>query len=324
MAVLMTQLLAIVVTILLRQQDFLSRLGAVSLYLQWTVLLSVAILCLLRDKLNRASGLIAISGATLCFFVPFVMTEVFSHYLEGRFSLAVFDWQRFLSFSAVALILTLFVLRLFAITALIEQRNRAEMEMRMQALQSRIRPHFLFNSLNTIAELTATEPRQAEQAIDSLSQLFRAGLESNKRFHSLANELNLCKRYVELERWRLDQRLSIQWSTEIAEPEFHQVPRLILQPLIENAIVHGVRDDGQIVVKIDLRETKRDLSLVIENSRGSAAPFNDGHGIAVDNIRERLFVLYDDQQTFRVRETSDSYSVLMRFPKQTLNQVNGA
>ena len=329
--VLLTQMFALIVALLLQQDEFLTGLGAISLYCQWIALMATAALCVFRTGLNQASNTVAIIGAALCCLLPALATEFSSQYFVLGRGWNGFDSGRFWSYSAVALVITLLVIRFFSILALIELRNKAEMSLRIQALQSRIRPHFLFNSLNTIAELTSTNQVQAEQAIESLSVLFRASLENEKRFHSLKSELNLCNRYVELERWRLADRLNIDWSVEIANPELHQIPKLILQPLIENAILHGVQDDGQVNVKVDVRETKHDLSLVVENNIGDqsvkpVAMGNDsgreGNGIAVDNIRERLFNLYDDKQKFRVRQTEDKYSVLMRFPKQNLNDVS--
>lgn len=328
MVVVLAQLLAIVITLLLSQEDFLARLGLVSVYCQWVMLLSVLLLCLARRKLNSFSGFLKITGAALCCLGPFFVTELARQFWVNGFDLQTIDWQELLSFSGVAIILTLFTLRLIGISTVLEQRSRAELEMRIQSLQSRIRPHFLFNSLNTIAQLTATQPQQAEQAIDSLSILFRASLESEKRFHSLQNELSLCERYIDLERWRLADRLTIKWSVDIAEPSVHQVPKLILQPLLENAILHGVEEDGRINVQVDVRETKYDLSLMIENGISgqndtvNSNRLNGGNGIAVDNIRERLFSLYDDQQKFSVRQSNQEYRVLMRFPKQNLVQVS--
>jgi two-component system sensor histidine kinase AlgZ len=333
--VLVTQMFALIVALLLRQDEFLTRLGAISLYCQWIALMSTAALCLCSTRLNRASNAVAIIGTAGCCFLPALLTEFCSQFFVLGRGWNTFDNGRFWSYSAVAFVITILVIRLFSILALIELRNKAEMSLRIQALQSRIRPHFLFNSLNTIAELTSTNQIQAEQAIESLSVLFRASLENEKRFHSLKSELNLCNRYVDLERWRLAERLHIDWSVDIADPSMHQVPKLILQPLLENAILHGVQDDGQINVKVDVRETKHDLSLMIENtiahqstiSKGVQSdlvrgPGREGNGIAMDNIRERLFNLYDDKQKFRVRQTANKYGVLMRFPKQNLNDVS--
>lgn len=329
--VLLTQMFALIVALLLGQDEFLTRLGAISLYCQWIALMSTAALCLFRNGLNRASSFVAFVGAALCCMLPALITEFASQYYVLSRGWSGFDSGRFWSYSSVAGVITILVIRFFSILGLIELRNKAEMSLRIQALQSRIRPHFLFNSLNTIAELTSINQLQAEQAIESLSVLFRASLENEKRFHSLKSELSLCNRYEELERWRLAERLHVDWTIEIANPELHQVPKLILQPLLENAILHGVQDDGQINVKVDVRESKKDLSLMIENTIGhqSAKPATlgydaarEGNGIAVDNIRERLFNLYDDKQRFRVRQTEGKYSVLMRFPKQNLNDVS--
>ena len=196
-----------------------------------------------------------------------------------------------------------------------ESRNRAESESRVKALQSRIQPHFLFNSLNTISELAATQPEQAEQAINSLAMLFRASLENNRKTHTLANELKLCERYIELERWRVADRLDIVWDVHIKDASHWSIPKLVIQPLVENAILHGVQADGAIDIWVDVRETSRHLSLKIENKLGVSGDPAGGHGIAIDNIRERLIVMYDDQQSFRVKRSADRYSVFMQIPK---------
>ena len=98
--------------------------------------------------------------------------------------------------------------------------------------------------------------------------LFRAGLESDKKFHSLASELNFCKRYIELERWRLEERLKVVWQIELPELNNYQTPKLLLQPLIENAILHGQNSQGNVSITVDVRESKKDLSIVIENTKG--------------------------------------------------------
>jgi two-component system sensor histidine kinase AlgZ len=201
----------------------------------------------------------------------------------------------------------------------LEWRHKVEAQARLQALQSRIRPHFLFNSLNTISELTATEPEQAEQAIASLSSLFRASLDEAKNMHTLDSEIHLCERYLELERWRLADKLEIEWINSIENTRTWQVPKLILQPLLENAVMHGADKYGCVKLTIDLRESKTDLSIKVVNSQGIKDQSNNqnkGNGIALNNIRERLFVLYDDQQAFRIRNDPDKYQVIMRLPKK--------
>jgi len=320
--IVVAELGALVTSLLLHQDGFFLGLGRTSLYYQWSTLLSVALLCAARRRLNQSSALVALAGVFACCIMPFLITELSTQYLLNNFSLGTPDWRRLFSHLAIALIAIFVVIRQFSILAVLEHRNKAEMEQRIQALQSRIRPHFLFNSLNTISELVVVEPKQAEQAISALSMLFRASLESESRFHTLEGELNLCRRYVDLEHWRLQNRLSIDWHIDVADVGAWRVPKLILQPLIENALLHGGSDGGLISVSIDVRESKRDLSLMIENNKAHNSSHNSGNGIAVDNIRERLFVLYDDKQTFRVKESDDTYSVIMRFPKQAYSGVS--
>lgn len=314
--VVFVQLLVIIISILINEGNFLEKLGAVTLYCQWWALVSIALLCFFREWINKQHLLYAILSSVACSLVPFIAIELITQlYILGNHAI---DWVRFLSFGVIVLIFTLMSLRLFATFSLIDQRGRAESEMRVQALQSRIRPHFLFNCLNSISELIHNQPKEAEQAVDDLSMLFRAGIESEVKFHSLESELSLCRRYVDLESWRLADRLSIDWQVDVADQINCQIPKLILQPLVENAIVHGVMPDGSIEVKIDLRETKKHISILIENAKNPDLTNKGqakGHGIAVDNIRERLFVLYDDQQSFRISDNDKSFKVIMRLPK---------
>jgi len=151
--------------------------------------------------------------------------------------------------------------------------------------------------------------------------LFRASLENQRKRHSLLSELRLCKEYINLEKWRLQSRLSIDWNVSVGDESLWEVPKLILQPLIENAIVHGVQDDGSVSISIDIRETNKHLSLMINNAIGAKSSLHTRNGIALDNIRERLFVLYDDEQVFRIKKSNGDYSVIMRFPKQRQNQA---
>jgi len=240
--------------------------------------------------------------------LAFVVTAFFFDSVYNEFDL----FRRFIA----SLISFLLLLRLVDLLSILERRNKSESLSRIEALQARIRPHFLFNSLNTISELAHSDATQAEKAVDSLALLFRAGLESDKKHHSLENEISLCERYTELESWRIGERLNMHWNILVKSTKAWKVPRLILQPLIENAILHGVTADGSIHIEVDVRETDDHLSLLIENRIGTQAPLKEGNGIAIDNIRERLFVLYDDQQNFRIKQGDEKYSVMMRFPKQ--------
>ena len=316
--ILYTELTAILAS-LINEQWSVHLLGIYSIYMLWIVLGTTYIICFISKHKPSLNSYILLASST--YFV-FLIIETLFFIFTPEIDAIKFSWQGFLRRCAVVSIAIFFICRLFSLLGVLEQRNKAETDSRMQALQSRIRPHFLFNCLNTISELTQIEPKQAEKAINSLSLLFRAGIESERRFHNLESEISLCQHYIDLERWRLEERLSINWHIETKQQNKYQVPRLILQPLIENAIIHGAQRDGRVQVRVDIRESKQDISIVVENKKSQmnnksvATPNNEGNGIAMDNIRERLFVLYDDQQTFRVKDTSETYSVLMRFPKQ--------
>lgn len=311
----LTQLSVLVLWLLKPEANPIETLGKWSLYGQWLVLATAALLCVFRSKIAQLSyslGLLSVIAIGLC--VLFSIELVAISWANG-FSEWGFDLERLTRFALADMLILLVILRFFKFLAVMENRNMAESQSRIEALQSRIQPHFLFNSLNTISELTATQPDQAEKAINSLSMLFRASLENNRKTHSLANELSLSYRYIELERWRVAERLTINWNVDIENPAEWSIPKLIVQPLIENAIVHGVQPDGSISIDVDLRETEKYISLKIENKLGFETAHVKGHGIAIENIQERLFVLFDDQQTFRTKQEGEIYSVIMRFPK---------
>lgn len=320
MIVLVVELSAIVLVLSFYAQDFLKNLGLVSVYLLWIVLLAAAVLCFLRKKMLRQNTLAGMSMALAICLTAFVITEVFAQYILYGITLQPFNWERFYRLFIAASIVSLMMLRFFSLLGVMEWRHKVEAQARLQALQSRIKPHFLFNSLNTISELAATNPQQAELAIGSLSTLFRASLDEARNLHTLDSEVHLCKRYLELEKYRLAERLSVTWEISIENTRTWQVPKLILQPLLENAVVHGADENGKVELLVDLRETKNELSIMVVNNRApllsQAEREKTGHGIALNNIRERLFVLYDDQQTFKVRDEKNKYQVIMRIPKQ--------
>lgn len=315
--VIYNQLLAFVLVVLIEPNWSFESYGLYSIYMQWLLLAFLFLVCNLRGWLNRQTPVFTVLISLLLFVFVFAL-------LEGGVALVVESfllepgleptgvYRRFIA----SFIMLLMSLRIIDLLSVLERRNKSESLSRIEALQARIKPHFLFNSLTTISELAHSDPTQAEKAVDSLALLFRAGLESDRKFHSFENELSLCKRYVELERWRLDKRLDIRWNIMVKQTSAWKVPRLILQPLIENAILHGVTADGSIHITVDARETDKSLSLLIENKIGTQPSIKEGNGIAVDNIRERLFVLYDDQQNFSIKQSDEKYSVIMSFPKQ--------
>jgi len=135
----------------------------------------------------------------------------------------------------------------------------------LQALQSRIRPHFLFNSINAVLSLIRQEPRRAEAALEDMAGLFRMLMNDNRELTPLARELELCRQYLSLEQLRLGERLRIEWRTA-AMPGDALVPPLVLQPLLENAVYHGVEPRLEpSVVSIDIHAADGQVHAVLRN-----------------------------------------------------------
>jgi two-component system sensor histidine kinase AlgZ len=176
----------------------------------------------------------------------------------------------------------------------LEKQRRSELIHRIQALQSRIHPHFLFNSMNIIASLIGSDPEAAETVVEDLSEVFRASLNEVQDQVSLNDEIDLCRRYLNIEQLRLGARLEVIWDLPEDIPQHVMVPMLTIQPILENAIYHGIQhlpEGGAITIRIRL--TPKQVSIKVRNPIPHA-PSNTSHGnrIAIDNIKHRLNALY--------------------------------
>jgi two-component system sensor histidine kinase AlgZ len=222
-----------------------------------------------------------------------------------------------------------FILRTFAISSIVvalamrylyissEWRRSIvlEAQSRISALQALIRPHFLFNSMNTIASLTRTDPVQAEQAVEDLSDLLRSTMSSPKDLSSLKQELEIAAIYQRIEKLRLGDRLSVRWDIDDL-PMRARIPNLTIQPLLENAICHGIElltDGGEIVVS-GIRDGKT-LQITISNpvAKGKARE-KIGNNMAMSNIRQRFELAYNSRGSVDVDDSNDRYTVTLRFP----------
>lgn len=166
-------------------------------------------------------------------------------------------------------------------------------EARLQALTARIRPHFLFNSLNAVLSLIRAEPRRAETALEELAELFRALMREHRDLLPLSDEIALCRQYLDLEKLRLGERLMVEW--EIAEvPMDLLVPPLMLQPLLENAVYHGIEPAAEPgVVRIRFARSDKELHIDLANPCAAGETPQGGNQMALQNIRERLALYYD-------------------------------
>jgi two-component system sensor histidine kinase AlgZ len=187
-------------------------------------------------------------------------------------------------------------------------------EARLMALQARIRPHFLFNSLNTVLGLMRSEPRRAESVLENLSELFRASMAEASQLVPLARELELARSYADIEGVRLGSRLTVNWQCQNA-PLDALVPPLILQPLLENAVYHGIEPaEGGGTVSVTIFAKGHQLNLVLRNPCNPVQEKRSGNRMALDNIRERLDLHFDAEATLRAYEAGDEFVVQIRMP----------
>ena len=295
-----------------------------SLFIQWVTLTSVIILCRLAKYLNQLSIPLQALSVYLVIQLVTLATSwgaLWVMHFDQLISISGAWWRPyfFIRNWAVSSICCLVLLRYFYIQHQWQLNMRAEAEARFKALQARIRPHFLFNSMNTIISLIGQRPQQAEQALLDLSDLFRSNLRQQDRI-PLAEELELAERYLSIEKLRLGERLRVSWQLINELPMTMPIPALILQPLLENAIYYGIeprREGGEIAVHV--ARHKRCLDLVVSNSlpagnRVLAKERGQGHGIAQENIRQRLMLAYGEEGAMRVAAANDIYQVVLTIP----------
>jgi two-component system sensor histidine kinase AlgZ len=185
---------------------------------------------------------------------------------------------------------------------------------RLQALQARIRPHFLFNSLNAVLSLIRSEPRRAETALEDLADLFRVLMQDNRELAPLAREVELCRQYLDLEQLRLGARLQVAWQVENM-PADALMPPLVLQPIIENAVYHGIEpaiEPG--TVSIGIYRKGKALHAVVTNPVRKQGRHHSGNKMAMANIRERLALHFDAEASITNTATESTYNVHIVIP----------
>lgn len=297
-----------------------AHLALISMYLQWVGLSSAALLCLLgRLAVLRGSLQTSLISLLVVASVTALLT-VLSYRINDLLRLELFQqqglWAVILQHQAVSLILFGLALRYFYVQHASRQMIKSESVARLQALQARIRPHFLFNSLNTIASLTYDQPEKADRAIESLAELFRASLKADTMI-SLNSEIELTRDYISLEALRLGDRLRVSWQMDM-ETDDLTMPALILQPLVENAIYHGIeplQHGGEVLIALSRAE-----ALLIEisnplNNQG-AMQHRPGNQMALENIQERLGLAYQGRAKIEHLIENELYKVKIKIPIQ--------
>lgn len=198
-------------------------------------------------------------------------------------------------------------------------RTPAATTARLAELQARIRPHFLFNALNSAISLVQDHPQKAESMLEDLSDLFRHALTEQREAATLAEEVTLAQRYLSIEQVRFDDRMEVQWNLD-SRTDAATVPPLFLQPLVENAVKHGIEPShgyGRITITTRRRGAMVHLQISNPMPRPFAAPQPDrrpGTGTAIANVKKRLRLLYDLECDFQTTAKDGVYSVLISFP----------
>lgn len=329
--VLLAELLALMLT-LARQPGttlFWIDLARASMFLLWVGLGSAFVMCRAQPLLRRRDTLqVTVISLLLLMVTAAVVSEAAwwagQYYLSRTGGIAgdmfpTTHWQFVLRNVAISGIVGALMLRYFYVAHQWRRNVQMEARSRIQALQARIRPHFLFNSMNTIASLTRTDPEIAEQVVEDLADLFRASLAEGKQLVYLREEFEMARIYERIEQLRLGDRLQVEWKIDEL-PMRALIPGLTVQPLLENAIYHGIEPlpDGGTVT-IEGRTEGERIVISIMNPVGRDVPRRTGgNQMALQNVAQRLELAFGGQASLDIEATDDDFCVTLRLPGSTL------
>jgi two-component system sensor histidine kinase AlgZ len=304
-------------------QDFWPRLGVISLFIHWVALLTIAVLCRLQRYLARWSPwqIAALTLSLLLLFSVLMSWLLFSVFAVQLSALSQQFYPFLLRVVLIVLLVGVMGIQLSALYLEHSRRLAAQSRSELDALQARIQPHFLFNSLNTVAELTQQDPAAAETALLDLASLFRAALQAGQQVE-LAQELQLVRQYLALEQWRLGAKLQLDWQVPAQLPAL-RLPALTLQPLFENAVRHGIeRQASTGVIRFELRCSQHYVTLLLTNP--VAQPQQElelqpptqsqGNGMALQNIRRRLALHFAEAAKLTLSQTATEFRVKLVLP----------
>ena len=277
------------------------------------VLLWLVLSCLLKNVLAGlpdgsqwlAAGALGAVCATACWALPVAID--LSLLVEGR-AFRPGQWLA-TALAGTALASALFYwLRLRAIA-----QDPADTSARLAELQSRIRPHFLFNTLNTAITLARVDPARTEGLLEDLAELFRVALAHTGAAVTLGSEVELAQRYIAIEQIRFGDRLRVSWELD-PDAASARVPPLLLQPLVENAVRHGVETAPEGgTIRVRTRARRGQVVVSIDNSL-HGAPSRPGAGMALRNVRERLYLMHDVAAQFEARPDGEVFRVRIVLP----------
>lgn len=291
-------------------RDLWPQFLSISAVAQPVIIFSLLIMCGVRKPLARLAYWQAIIAILL---LEAIIGAVFWWWLEiiTPFAQPISPWQYgFLFAFATGFALLYFDLRSRALSP-------ALTEARLQALQARIRPHFLFNSINAALSLIRSEPKRAERMLEDMSELFRVLMADNRKLTPLNDEITLCKRYLEIEEIRLGERLVVVWKID-SMPADALVPPLILQPLVENAVYHGIEPHQMPgTLTIEIVPKGKQFSIRLTNPFHAESTHVSGNRMAINNIKERLQLHFDAEASLKAEVNAETYVVTITLPVRT-------
>ncbi len=290
--------------------EFLILVTNISAIAQPMLLMSLLLLYAsypMLKQLRYWHGIVAIFSIVLlaCYSLHWLLIQalIFDNLISAKRSL-------FYAFIVCAITLYYFNLQQRAYSPAID-------EARLQALQARIRPHFLFNCINAVLSLIRSQPKRAETALEDMADLFRVLMADNRDLVPLAQEIALCRQYLALEKLRLEERLIIEWKIDDMPPDA-LIPPLLLQPLIENAVYHGIEPlpaGGKITIQIFTK--RNEVHLVLSNPYSIKNTRHIGNQMALKNIKERLTLHFDLEATLKSSQSNGEYQVHITLPHTT-------
>lgn len=301
-----------------RQPEFdWIRLAFTSLFVQWIMLLSAALFCRLRPWLARLRPAVAGPCCVGLVVLLTVSCTAVADYLELAGPLQrVDEMNLYVRHGLIAAIMSALLLRYFYLQSQWRRQQQAELHARIASLQARIRPHFLFNSLNSIASLIAVSPEKAEQAVLDLSDLFRASLARPDTLVAWRDELALARRYIAIEQYRCGERLRMDWRVADV-PADMRIPQLTLQPLLENAVLHGIqpRIEGG-TIEVDARVAAGFFELTVSNPYDEVVktPSPRGTQQGLPNTEARLVALFGSEASLTSERRDGRHVTRLRYP----------
>lgn len=298
-------------------------LALISFYTQWVGLSAAAALCLARRALSRIPEVYAAVLSYLLVLLVILVVCEFAWWvvnpIVGMGAIIDSTHQELIARTlGISAIVAAVVLRYFYVQHHWRLRTASEASARLEALQARIRPHFFFNCMNTIASLTRSNPERAERAVEDLADLFRASMSESRTLVTLAAELELARRYLDIEALRLGPRLSVAWQVDTL-PLDVQIPLLSLQPLLENAIYHGIEPCPQGgTIKVEGHLNTASLEITVSNPLDAdVAATHSGNRLAQDNVRQRLYAHFGEAGRLQVETVGGEYRATLSIPLQS-------